>query len=349
MHSRQTTCRFIIAVLSVWAYCADGAQGQEELAKKSSWQVSSPDRIRDLVRRWAAAASIDLDQRQDLRALVDDEDRLAQFPVRACEEFLCRIFPQTCSWIETIQQPTADLDHLADLWTQLELDQSVPDSARDHLRLIKGRWLVQHQYYDESLEEFADLTADQVVDPATLLFYRGVAQHRLLKKGECLETLDLLLENEAKIPRRYTIVSKLMAADIKPVEEDSLDEIARMMEDIRRRQSLFRSGTRVLDLEKEVLDKLDDLIEKIEQQMQNQQQMASSQQNSAIPMGDSQNVGGKGKGNVQSRGLGDGGSWGDLPPKQRAAALSEMAKDLPPHYREVIEEYFRQLAKRPGK
>ena len=38
-----------------------------------------------------------------------------------------------------------------------------------------------------------------------------------------------------------------------------------------------------------------------------------------------------------------------LPPEKRAAALAEMARDLPPHYREVIEEYFRQLARESGK
>ena len=37
-----------------------------------------------------------------------------------------------------------------------------------------------------------------------------------------------------------------------------------------------------------------------------------------------------------------------LSPEQRAA-LAEMAKDLPAHYREVIEEYFRQLAKQTFK
>jgi hypothetical protein len=38
-----------------------------------------------------------------------------------------------------------------------------------------------------------------------------------------------------------------------------------------------------------------------------------------------------------------------LPPSRRAAALAEMTRDLPPHYREVIEEYFRQLARQPAR
>ena len=40
--------------------------------------------------------------------------------------------------------------------------------------------------------------------------------------------------------------------------------------------------------------------------------------------------------------------WGKLPEKERAKAMMELTKDLPPRYREVIEEYFKTLAKRLG-
>ena len=36
--------------------------------------------------------------------------------------------------------------------------------------------------------------------------------------------------------------------------------------------------------------------------------------------------------------------WGKLPEKQRAEAMQELTRDLPPKYREVIESYFRKLA-----
>lgn len=53
---------------------------------------------------------------------------------------------------------------------------------------------------------------------------------------------------------------------------------------------------------------------------------------------------GRGSGNVRSKRQTDGGQWGNLEPAERDAALAEMSKDLPPHYRSVIEEYFRKLA-----
>jgi hypothetical protein len=37
--------------------------------------------------------------------------------------------------------------------------------------------------------------------------------------------------------------------------------------------------------------------------------------------------------------------WGKLPERERAKAMVELTKDLPPRYREVIEAYFKNLAK----
>ena len=61
-------------------------------------------------------------------------------------------------------------------------------------------------------------------------------------------------------------------------------------------------------------------------------------------MDDSRIAGGKGPGEVQSRDLGDGEGWGDLPPHQREEALQQIGREFPPHYREAIEQYFKRLA-----
>jgi hypothetical protein len=41
-------------------------------------------------------------------------------------------------------------------------------------------------------------------------------------------------------------------------------------------------------------------------------------------------------------------NWGKLPEKERAKAMMELTKDLPPRYREVIENYFKTLARSQG-
>ena len=37
--------------------------------------------------------------------------------------------------------------------------------------------------------------------------------------------------------------------------------------------------------------------------------------------------------------------WGKLPEKERAKAMMEMTKDLPPRYREIIENYAKTIAR----
>jgi hypothetical protein len=117
------------------------------------------------------------------------------------------------------------------------------------------------------------------------------------------------------------------------------------MSDVGRRTGLNRSGKRVREQEKEVIQKLDKLIEDLEKQQQQQQQAAArSGKGPTQPLKTSQIAGGGASGEVKTKPMDEGGMWGDMPPAERAAALAEMSKDMPPHYRAVIEEYFRRLA-----
>ena len=41
-------------------------------------------------------------------------------------------------------------------------------------------------------------------------------------------------------------------------------------------------------------------------------------------------------------------AWGKLPERDRIKAMTEMTRDLPPAYRQMIEDYFRKLASEQG-
>jgi hypothetical protein len=225
-------------------------------------------------------------------------------------------------------------------------DEKTPAFMRNNLRLLYGRWLAQHDLYDEALEQLSGLKPADVVDPASLLFYQSVGHHRLLDKEKCLPAVAQLLENENLIPRRYVTVARLMEADLSPLKTDSLDEVARLMDDIRRRLDLGRAGKVVRKQEEDVIAKLDKMIEELEQQ----RQQASSSANSggaapAAPMQDSNPAGLIAPGKVDPKKLDRKGSWGDLPQKDRQEALQQISRELPGHYREVIEEYFRKMAR----
>ena len=54
--------------------------------------------------------------------------------------------------------------------------------------------------------------------------------------------------------------------------------------------------------------------------------------------------GGNGTGDVDRKNIEDRDGWGKLPPAERTEALQQISRDLPTHYREAIEAYFRKLA-----
>lgn len=322
----------------------------QELQRKASWQTPDDQQVVTWISEWADAANVNAQP-----VLQDLNSRINQHPDKLLGvtlELIADFFPLTTETIELMAgRPGGSADWKEMIDPEIFRAPGIPRSALVQLQLATGCWLARNERYDDALELLGPLPLDQVVAPAELLFNRGLSQHRLLRTESCVATLERLLENEDTIPRRFSTVARLMIGDIKSLDDDSLDEVARLMQDIRRRQALHRSGKRVIDQEKAVLEKLDQMIEELEQKMQQQSSSsAQAQGGSAQPMdGESRNASGKGSGEVTEREFDEGGEWGSLPPQKRAAALTEMARDLPPHYREVIEEYFRQLARESGK
>ena len=315
---------------------------RDELAPTATWRQPSKQEISAAFETWLSESEFDKKVKKRATAFLDSRLKSATL-----NELVDTIIQSAALARPDLNQVIDTLKNRGDGIRPPEFSSILENAEekaflRDHTRLYYGRWLAQNQFYDEALLQLNQIKIDQVLDRGTLLFYRGLMEHQLLKKEECLKTVNQLLEQSQSLPRRYTVLSKLMLADIKPLEADSLDEISRMMSDIRRRTKLLRSGKIVLNQEEEVIKKLDKLIEELESQQKSQQAANSIVPSS--PMDDSRKAAGKGSGKVTSKRQTDGGDWGDVPPAERAAALAEMAKDMPPHYRAVIEEYFKQLA-----
>ncbi len=334
----------LTAVLMIAGLTTDAVFAQDELAKQASWQIPTLEQMEGAFQVWLAEAGVDAETRArvigQLRNSLTDESQLEPLDATLAAMQIAR--PQIQAFIERARVQRIGLERPD--FSSILGNPDESQFVRDHVRLLYGRWLTQNDLLDEAADEFQQISLSACLAPAELLFYRGLVDHQLLRKDSCLETMNKLLENEAQLPQRFAILARLVAADIEPLEQDSLDEIARIMLDIRRRQALYRSGRRVRSQEEEVLGKLDKLIENIEKQRQSAEQQQQSSNPSSTPMKDSQKAGGQGTGEVAGKQQLDGGDWGSLPPAERAAAMAEMSKDLPPHYRAVIEEYFRKLA-----
>ena len=336
----------------------------DPFGKRASWNTPATSEVRKQLDDWLAAQEVNDATREEIEAIWAEGEasasptRVLETVARACAE----VDPEAARIVALCQDPQAQLvppefayldssgqNPAGGADSSVKTSDASDDWVRNNLRLLYARWLAQNALYDEVLEQLDGLKPADVVDPASLLFYRAVAQHRLLKKEECLETLATISEQGESLPRRYASLVQLMEADIRPLETDSLDEVARMMDDIRRRLELGRAGTQVRKQEDDVISKLDKMIEQIEQQQQQAAAAAGGSSSApSSPLQDSVPVQQKGPGNVDPKQLGDKSGWGNLPPKERQEALQQISKDLPAHYREVIEEYFRKLAREGG-
>ncbi len=228
-------------------------------------------------------------------------------------------------------------------------DAGAPRIFTANLRLLYARWLVQQSLFDEAREQLAGLTPADVIAPASLLFCQSVVDYALLDKQSGLKAMQALLERPGASPRRYVALVRLMQDDLKDLENDSLDHVARRMNDIHRRLNLGRAGSKVRKEEDGVIDSLDKMIKKLEDQQQQQAANAASAIRPNNPAKESRILGGKGPGEVTKKHIGSGSGWGDLPPKDRDEAMQQIGRDFPSHYRDVVEQYFRELATEDGK
>jgi hypothetical protein len=223
-------------------------------------------------------------------------------------------------------------------------DAKTPPLMAKNLRLYYGRYLVQQSLFDEGLEQLTGLQPTDVVDPASLWFYRALANYRLAERDPSLRDVERLLAVPQHSPRRYTVLGELMREDLKRLEPDTLDHISRRMDDVRRRLALGRAGPKVCKVEQGVIASLDKLIKEIEDQLDESQGARGGALQPTRPADESRIMGGKGRGEVLQRKIGSKSGWGNLPPKEREEALQQVGREFPAHYREVIEQYFRRLA-----
>lgn len=322
-------------------------RADDELAQRTTWAPPTAEEVQAKLNAWLASRAADEAMKAKVAALWSEESRSLTGP-----DLLDR-FVETVATVEPTAREIVDFCRSDDSRRPapkhpLLVDPATPPMLRDNLRLYVARWMVQHDLHDEALEQLDGVEPQAVVDPASLLFYRSVAYHKLLDKDKCLPTLARLMENEKAIPRRYVTLARLMDADLRPLKPDSLDEVSRLMENIRRRLTLGRAGTKVRKEEDDVIAKLDKMIEELEEQQKKQQQAAgggAGGSSPAAPRPDSTPGGMQGPGNVDPKSIGGKSGWGNLPPKERQEVLQQISKDLPAHFRETIEEFFRKIAR----
>ena len=243
-------------------------------------------------------------------------------------------------------------------------DAKRPSFFRANLGLAYAKALSGRRVYEESLDVLRQVKPDQVVDPSAYFFHRALAEHALLLKDDAFRSITAVIEDVGDAPDRYKMVSILMLYDMRAWKDKDLGWIARKMNNIERRLELARGGPQTQKMQKEVVARLDELIKKLEQEGGGGgggggggcpsggggggggSGSGSGTNQPSSPMKDSNIATNGGPGTVDEKRLkGLAEQWGKLPEKERAAAMAELTRGMPAEYRDVIERYFKDLAK----
>jgi len=141
---------------------------------------------------------------------------------------------------------------------------------RSNLALAYAKALVNRKVYEEGLATLNQFKPEQVVDPASFLFFKAVAEHGLIEKKAASETITRLLDEVPTAPERYKMVAALMHFDmISWTDKSVLDKLAaigRKMDNVQRRLALERGGQKTQKQQKDIVARLDELIKELENQ-----------------------------------------------------------------------------------
>jgi hypothetical protein len=240
-------------------------------------------------------------------------------------------------------------------------DKSKPTFFRANLSLLFAKAISSRRVYEEALEALKTVKAEDVVDPSAYFFHKAVAEYALIQKEPACQTIIRLLDDVVDAPDRYKTVATLMFFDMQDWKSDEKDllNISKLMDNSGRRLDLARAGKKTQDIQKKIVFRLDEVIKEIENQCKNC--TGANQGNCpggnpmpgngggalpSSPMQDSNIATNGGPGNVDQKKLQEiAAIWGKLPEKERAKAMMELTRDLPPRYREILENYAKTLAR----
>lgn len=350
MNSRQPISAqiFFLAAFCVSAACGSlrAAVTVDEPATKSpAWQTPSRETLTGEVETWLQFVAGDNRDAAD-RLLSQAAPHLVR--LKNLDDRLDALVAALAVGSPRIAELVADCRQSTPPVEAIEWLDSDDFSAfvKSNVRLFVGRALVRSGYYEPALDFMDQVSLEHAADPTSLLFYRAVAEHQLVRVEAAKTTLTTLLGADQTLPPRFEQLARLMQSDIARVEDDSLDHIARRMSDVRRRLALGDAGERSQTVEREILEALDKAIEEAEEQQrqQQQQQQQAGGQPSGTPMEDSQIAELKGEGKVDPKEIGNQDGWGDLPPRERERVMQQIGRDFPAHYSDLIEQYLRRLA-----
>ncbi len=233
-----------------------------------------------------------------------------------------------------------------------------------HAAAAIARSLVEQDRLDEASPLLNELVArrtdlaDKTFLEPEVDFLLGYCQLANLEYDKATETLEQFERRHPNAPEKYRLPVRQMLAELHARRPESLGEVSDLMIYAGRRLGRGLADQPVRDSQKRAIELLDQLIEEAEQREKQQQSSAqaggqgggsgrrmgntplSPARQSMLPTGPGR------KGELDSRPAARPGEmWGRMRPEERQRILQSIRESFPSRYRQLVEQYYRQLAK----
>jgi tetratricopeptide (TPR) repeat protein len=228
-----------------------------------------------------------------------------------------------------------------------------------HAAVYEIKALVDLERAPEALERLEAVIAEQ---DERVRLYSYLAPEVDFLRGYCL-VLDLqydegerairaFLDGNPDAPQRLRVAAEQMLGEIANRRTGGIGEVTDLMDYSGRRLLAGDSGEPVQSRQERIIELLDKLIKDAEDREQNSPRGGSSNsrpRSPQAPMPESQLPPGNPQGGElrEARRANPGEVWGKMPPAERERILQAIRSSFPSRYRQLVEQYYEELAKKP--
>jgi len=251
-----------------------------------------------------------------------------------------------------------------EIMSRLASDVNPFVSANAAVYAVKA--LVGQEDFEKALKEINALTGDATKEKIILYtdleaevdFLRGYCLLENLHFDDAALALDQFLKTHPDASERLIASTRQMLAEIHNRRTGRIGEVSDLMNYAAKRLRLADSGRQVQTQQQRAVELLEKLVKEAQQREQNSSQAGAAGGNNGNnpnpntprnPMRDSQLPSGPAKAseNLHTQQANPGEAWGAMPPAQRQRILQALGESFPGRYRQLVEQYYEQLAKEP--
>lgn len=187
-----------------------------------------------------------------------------------------------------------------------------------------------------------------------VVFLRGFCELSELNYDRAREILEAFWNDFPDAPQRLRISAQQMLTELANRQPGRIGEVVDLMGYSGRHLSTGDSGDPVQRKQQRIIEILDSLIEEAEAQEQSGGGGGGSGGGSSRPMPQSPlqesrlpGGGGEKESLREARRANPAETWGNMPPAQREQILQALKDSFPRRYRQLVEQYYEELAKKP--